>query len=242
MTLLHISSAATLAATFAKLGTAFLLGAVIGLERQMRQRTAGLRTNTLVAVGAAIFVTLGAQLFEMTGGPQTPIHVVAYVVSGIGFLGAGAIMKEGASISGLNTAATLWGSGAVGACCGAGLLAEAAMAACFVLASNTLLRPLVNRINRQPFHEASGEATYTVYAICARAAQADVRERLLDMLEAASYPVRQIDEHPFGNHEVEISLTLYATAVQVDEMDAIIAQAETLPGLRLVFWNAGDES
>jgi|GEM_PF-6079699 len=84
-----------------RLLTAFVLGALIGFERQLRQRTAGLRSNTLVALGAAIFVSLGTRLFEQFGGAQTPIHIVAYVVSGIGFLGAGAIMKEGANISGL---------------------------------------------------------------------------------------------------------------------------------------------
>lgn len=113
---LHFSSLASLTTTFVELLTTFVLGALIGVERQLRQRTAGLRTNTLVSVGAAIFVSLGARLFEIDHGSQTPISVVAYVVSGIGFLGAGAIMKEGASVSGLNTAATLWGSGAVGAC------------------------------------------------------------------------------------------------------------------------------
>ncbi len=82
----------------------------------MRQRTAGLRTSTLVAVGAAIFVSLGDRLFEIHGGSPGAVQIVAYVVSGIGFLGTGAIMKEGANVSGLNTAATLRGSGAVGAC------------------------------------------------------------------------------------------------------------------------------
>jgi len=238
MTLIHWSGAAQLLALLIKLGSAFVLGGLIGLERQMRQRTAGLRTNTLVALGAAIFVALGTRLFEVAGGPQTPIHVVAYVVSGIGFLGAGAIMKEGASISGLNTAATLWGSGAVGACCGAGLPLEAALAACFVLAGNTLLRPVVNRINRQPFHAASGEATYSVHAICAGAAHAGVREQLALILEQASYPVRQIDEHPFGHDAVEIEYTLYATAVQNDELDAAVTRAEALPGVRQAFWSA----
>ena len=112
-------NAPALVNTFVSLATAFVLGAVIGLERQVRQRTAGLRTNTLVAVGAAIFVLLGDRLFEIHGGSQGAVQIVAYVVSGIGFLGAGAIMKEGANVTGLNTAATLWGSGAVGACAGA---------------------------------------------------------------------------------------------------------------------------
>lgn len=128
------------------LSVAFLLGTVIGLERQLRQRTAGLRTNTLVAVGAAVFVDLAVRFHDLYGGPPSPLHVVAYVISGVGFLGAGAIMKDGAQVSGLNTAATLWGSAAVGACAGIKLLPEAVLAAVFVLAANTLLRPVVNRI------------------------------------------------------------------------------------------------
>lgn len=241
MDAIHISELSVLTTTFVNLSTAFLLGALIGVERQVRQRTAGLRTNTLVAVGAAIFVSLGSRLFELNGGPQTTIHIVAYVVSGIGFLGAGAIMREGTSISGLNTAATLWGSGAVGAGAGAGLLGEAGLAALFVLASNTLLRPVVNRINRRPFREEAGEATYTVYVICSRDLQSEVREKMVEILEGASYPARQIEDHPFGRDGVEIEFTLYATAVQAEELNFVVTQVEALPGVQHVFWNAGDE-
>lgn len=127
-----------------RIGTAFLLGAVVGLERQYRQRAAGLRTNTLVAVGAAVFVSLGDRL----GGPSTAAHVTAYVVSGVGFLGAGAIMKDGASVSGLTTAATLWGTAAAGACAGAGMIAEAIVAAAGVLGANTTLRATAQRYMR----------------------------------------------------------------------------------------------
>src|SRR6195952_785151 len=87
------------------LSVAFVLGGMIGFERQYRQRTAGLRTNVLVAVGAAVFVDLAGQVNGSAGTSQ----VIAYVVSGVGFLGAGTIMKDGMNIQGLNTAATLWG-------------------------------------------------------------------------------------------------------------------------------------
>jgi putative Mg2+ transporter-C (MgtC) family protein len=130
------------------LGAAFLLGTLIGAERQYRQRSAGLRTNVLVALGAAAFVDLGMR----TAGPAST-QVMAYVVSGIGFLGAGAIMKEGVNIRGLNTAATLWCSAAVGAAAGSGLIVEATMLTVLVIAGNTLLRPLVNSINRIPIDE-----------------------------------------------------------------------------------------
>jgi putative Mg2+ transporter-C (MgtC) family protein len=115
------------------------------------------------------------------------------------------------------------------------------LAALFVLASNTLLRPVVNRINRNPVQEEFSEATYVAYVICSRSVQADVREKLLELLEAASYPVRDVDQHPFGQADAEIEATLYATAVQAEELDRVMAQLERLPGVQQAFWNAGAE-
>ena len=100
---------------------AFVLGTLIGAERQYRQRGGGLRTHVLVAVGAATFVDIGMHLNGNAGATQ----IIAYVVSGVGFLGAGVIMKQGNNVWGLNTAATLWCSAAVGACAGADLAFEA---------------------------------------------------------------------------------------------------------------------
>lgn len=227
--------------TLASLVIAFSLGALIGFERQIRQRTAGLRTNTLVAVGAAVFVDLAVRFHDLYGGSPSPMQVIAYVVSGIGFLGAGAIMKEGANVSGLNTAATLWGSAAVGCCAGAKLLPEAILAALFVLAANTLLRPVVNRINRQPIQEELSEATYAVYVICRHTHQPEIREKLLQWLDQASYPVRDIEQHAFGQGDTEIEATLYATAVEGDELDKIMARLEAEDGVLQAFWNARAE-
>jgi putative Mg2+ transporter-C (MgtC) family protein len=223
--------------TLISVAAAFVLGSLIGFERQVRQRTAGLRTNTLVAVGAAVFVDMANRLHGHDGA----VHVTAYVVSGVGFLGAGAIMKEGANITGLNTAATLWGSAAVGACAGADLLGEAVIAALFVLASNTLLRPVVNRINRQPVHEETAEAIYAVYVICTRDAQAPVLEQLVAWLEEASYPVRDVEQHPFGRDDAEIEATLYATAVEAEELDRVVNRLEKLEGVRQAYWYASTE-
>src|SRR6201990_3279989 len=96
---------------------ATLMGACIGFERQWRQRLAGLRTNTLVALGAASFVVFSG----LVPGDNSPTRVAAQLVSGIGFLGAGLIFKEGLSVRGLNTAATLWCSAAVGLLAGEGM-------------------------------------------------------------------------------------------------------------------------
>lgn len=237
MEALHNLDLPSLLDTAVSLVTAFLLGGAIGFERQVRQRTAGLRTNTLVAVGAAVFVDMANRL----GGHAGAVHVAAYVVSGIGFLGAGAIMKEGANITGLNTAATLWGSAAVGACAGADLVGEALFAALAVLASNTLLRPVANRINRQPVDEGAAEATYTVCVICRREVQAVVRERFVDLLEASTYPVHDLRQHAFGQHEAEIEAKLYATAVDADELDRVMRAIESEPGVVQAFWNPSNE-
>jgi putative Mg2+ transporter-C (MgtC) family protein len=223
--------------TLLSLVTAFALGGLIGIERQIRQRTAGLRTNTLVAVGSAVFVDMANRL----GGHDGAVHVVAYVVSGIGFLGAGAIMKEGANVTGLNTAATLWGSAAVGACAGADLIGEAVIAALFVLASNTLLRPVVNRINRRPINEEASEAIYRFYVICQRGSQGDVREKLVGLLESVDYPVRDVEQHAFGQSDAEIEATLYATAVDSHELDKVVALLEAESGVLQAFWNSSSE-
>ena len=101
-----------------RLGAALLLGGAIGFERQWRQKSAGLRTNTLVSLGAAAYILLSVYI---NGGGGDPGRVAAQIVTGIGFLGAGVIMKDGMNIQGLNTAATIWCSAAVGCLAGMGM-------------------------------------------------------------------------------------------------------------------------
>lgn len=124
---------------------AMLLGALIGAERQWRQRMAGLRTNALVATGAAIFI-----LSSMSTSPDSPGRIAAQIVSGIGFLGAGVIMREGMNIRGLNTAATLWCSAGIGVLCGLEQFWNATAATLIILCANILLREAAQRINQIP--------------------------------------------------------------------------------------------
>ncbi|MFA9439293.1 MgtC/SapB family protein [Uliginosibacterium sp. sgz301328] len=233
MVALQSINLASLLDTLVSLTTAFVLGGLIGLERQYRQRTAGLRTNVLVAVGAAVFVDMANRL----GGHEGAVHVVAYVVSGIGFLGAGVIMREEGNVRGLNTAATLWGSAAVGAAAGADLILEAVLATLFVLAANTLLRPIVNTINRKPLDVESVEVTNTVYVIAERAHQKMVMAQLEEELERGNYPTRDLDLHAFGQEEIEIEATLAATSVDGDELDALVQRLAALPAVRQAFWS-----
>lgn len=224
---------ASLVDTLTSLGTAFVLGGAVGLERQVRQRTAGLRTNVLVAVGAAIFVDMANRL----QGAEGAVHVVAYVVSGIGFLGAGVIMREEGNVRGLNTAATLWGSAAIGACAGADLILEAGLACVFVLAANTLLRPVVDRLNRQPLDGAAVEVTNTVYVIAGRSQQKIALALLESLLEGADYPINDLAVHAFGSHEVEIEAKLLATSVDGDVLDTLMRRLAEEPYITQAFWS-----
>lgn len=160
---------------------ALLLGGIIGFERQWRQRLAGLRTNTLVALGAAIFVVFASQFSD-----ESPTRVAAQVVTGIGFLGAGVIWKEGVNVSGLNTAATLWCSSAVGLLAGTGHWGLSLVAAGLVVGVNLILRPLVQLVNRQPLESAEVETSYIVTVTCRGTEEANIRALLCKALASAT--------------------------------------------------------
>jgi putative Mg2+ transporter-C (MgtC) family protein len=129
-----------------RLATGVGCGALIGVERQWRARMAGLRTNALVAAGATLFVLYSAAV----GDTGSPTRVASYVVSGIGFLGGGVILRDGASVRGLNTAATLWCSAAVGALAASGRLGLALVGTGAVLTVHLILRPAGRLIDRVP--------------------------------------------------------------------------------------------
>lgn len=131
-----------------RLGVATLLGAAIGLERQWRSHYVGLRTSTLIALGSAAMTAFG-MMEPMNNDPSAIVHIVAGIVTGIGFIGAGVIFNEGMTVKGFHTAATLWCSVAVGLFAGAGSFANAAVLSAFIIMVNLLLRPVVYFVNEQ---------------------------------------------------------------------------------------------
>ena len=219
--------------SFVSLLGAFVLGTLIGAERQYRQRGGGLRTHVLVAVGAATFVDIGMHLNGHAGATQ----IIAYVVSGVGFLGAGVIMKQGSNVWGLNTAATLWCSAAVGACAGADLAFEAILLTGFVLAGNTLLRPLVNAINRAPIDQGGTEAIYEVRMRTNADDRDASRELLRDQLEAANYQLQDIETVDENDNEIEVVATLLGTGAVPDELDAIVERLKSNPAVQNASWS-----
>ncbi|MFN3446848.1 MAG: MgtC/SapB family protein, partial [Bacteroidia bacterium] len=113
-----------------RLFLAFILGTIIGFERQWRHKIAGVKTNALVAGGAALFILLSEKIVGDTSGAA---RVAANIVTGIGFLGAGVMMRNGNNITGINTAATIWCSSAIGALAGLGYWYESLVGTAFVV-------------------------------------------------------------------------------------------------------------
>jgi putative Mg2+ transporter-C (MgtC) family protein len=125
-----------------RLLTGLCAGLLIGLEREWQNKPAGLRTNTLVATGAALFVLLALKLSENNPASTDISRIIGQVVTGIGFLGAGIIFKEGEDIHGLTTAATVWCSAAVGCLAGSGFYTQTLIGVVAIISVNLLLIPL----------------------------------------------------------------------------------------------------
>jgi len=220
--------------TLVSLLSAFVFGSLIGIEREYRRQVAGLRTNVLVAVGAAIFVDLAMR----AAGTEGAVRISASVVSGVGFLGAGAILRDssGSSIRGLNTAATLWSSAAVGACCGADLIAEAALGTLFIISANSALRVLENIISRQPLNPMQHELRHVVHLIVPKAEHEEAINALNHLLELKKLPLAKIDSKPFGEEDLEIEALLDVKAISEDEIGDFIRQLNHAKAIRHAFW------
>ena len=216
------------------LGTAVALGAVIGFERQWRQRLAGLRTNTLVALGSASFVVYES----LFGAEPNMTRVAAQVVSGIGFLGAGIIFREGLNVRGLNTAATLWCSAAVGVLAGGGALPYAALAAGMVIVVNLLLLPLVQRINRQPLATAEAPSRYVVNVVSRGDGEAHVRALLLQGLTSGGIRLHRLDSSNIEDSDwVEVLAELSADRNSDSVLEQIVGRLSLEPSVTAARWS-----
>jgi len=128
-------------------GVAAACGALIGLERELKHKPAGFRTNILICVGASMYMAVGLLLMAKDGeGTLDPTRIAAQVVTGIGFLGAGSILHHGNQVTGLTTAATIWVVAAIGLIAGAGFPVLALVSSVLVVATLAILAPIEDRL------------------------------------------------------------------------------------------------
>ncbi|MFD9906485.1 MgtC/SapB family protein [Streptomyces sp. NPDC059063] len=218
-----------------RLATGIGCGALIGMERQWRARMAGLRTNALVAAGATLFVLYS----EAVGDPSSPTRVASYVVSGIGFLGGGVILREGASVRGLNTAATLWCSAAAGVLAASGRLALAVLGAAAIVAVHLVLRPASRLIDRAPQANTDTTTQATVHVRCDRTEEAHIRALLIQMLsdtapQLAGVRIRRTDDASI----LEAAVTL--DGAPGAQLEQLVARLSLEPAIRDLHWRLAD--
>jgi putative Mg2+ transporter-C (MgtC) family protein len=217
---------------------ALACGALIGSERQIRQRMAGLRTNALVALGAAAFVVFSS-LFP---DEVSPTRVAAQIVSGIGFLGAGLIFRDGFTVHGINTAATLWCSAGVGMMAGAGAWPYALVLTGFVVFVNLGLRPLVKWIKR---HTLAGQPVLRHFAVqvsCDPPREGEVRAFLLRTFALGGLRLSEIAVRPSAEGGLlDITATVTGEGSTPLAIDQALARVAAEPGLARVSWQAVEE-
>lgn len=225
------------AEVISRLAIATVLGTLLGLERQWRHRSAGLQTNSLVSLGSALFVMLST----LTPEDSSPTRIAAQVVSGIGFLAGGVILREGASVHGLNTAATLWCAAAVGAMTGSGHIPEACAGSGIVLAANLILRPLSHRINRQPMHQADIEIWYHCSITCERSSETHIRAQIVQWLSGNGLGLRSLVSHPGTDGQVAVEASVMARQRDDDSIERLISHLSLESNVFAASWHLSEQ-
>lgn len=219
-----------------RVSVALLLGALIGAERQLRQRLTGLRTNALVSTGACLFVLMTQAVPGMA--PTDASRIAAYVVSGIGFLGGGVIMRDGLNVRGLNTAATLWCTAAVGVLCSVGLLLEAAVGSLVVLCANILLRDIAQRLDHQEVLPASEvEQRFEVRIVCRAEDEIQVRSLMLHSLSDPGLRLQSLhsEDLPVASR-LEVRAELLGNAQATAQLERLVGRVSLEKGVSAVRW------
>lgn len=165
------------------------LGVAIGFERQWRQRSAGMQVSGLVAVGATQF-----SLAALVIGGEKDTRIFANIVSGVGFIAGGVILRQGMNVSGLNTAATIWSTAAVGALAGVGFYEYAVVGAVAVIGLNLLVNPIAAAIDSRSlvYRERHGDALYTVRVVCDDTSEAVVRATIVETVSETKLNLRSL--------------------------------------------------
>lgn len=215
-------------------------GVAIGAERQRRNPLAGIRTNALVSVGAALFVMISALLTREGLEQFDPTRVVAQVVSGIGFLGAGVILREGLNVRGVNTAATLWGTAAIGSLAGLGFLLHAAAGTVTVLFINIVLRRLARLFDAHQLGATTDTESETVYrleAVCRPEDEQRIRLLLARALVNSPISLRLLETSDLeAPNRLLVRAELAANGRQDLRLEELVSRLSIEQGVSAIRW------
>lgn len=197
-----------------RISICFILGILIGLERQCRRKMVGVRTITLVSLGSFLFVSISGLT---PSGDIT--RIAAQVVSGIGFLGAGVILRDGINIRGLNTAATLWCSAAIGALTALGLITEAFVGVSYILMSNIFLRFISRRLSRKTNQNKAVNYHLTIF--CNEDKESHVKNTLLQKFKLNQITIKLFSTKKIDNH-IQLEIQMEVESSFSDDINTII--------------------
>lgn len=212
-----------------RISICFILGLIIGVERQYRRRVAGMRTITLVALGSFLFVSI-----SFLSNPGDITRIAAQVVSGIGFLGAGVIIRDGQNIRGLNTAATLWCSAAVGTLTALGFIIEAVIGVLYILVSNIILRivskKMMNKIKSNQMEH------YSLTVLCDKEKELTIKNMLLQKLRSNQIFIKSFNTSKFeDNKKIETNIDIASN--EIDSFNNTINKLCLESGVNSVMFN-----
>lgn len=195
-----------------RISMSFVFSLLIGLERQIRGRAIGIRTNVLVSIGSFLFVSFS--FLNLSGDTG---RIAAQVVSGIGFLGAGVILKDGLNIRGLNTAATMWCDAAIGVLCAGGFLLEAGIGTFLILFSNIVLRFFTHKFsNRQKKRHY-----YELVILCSCSDEVSVKSLLVKTINQNEIILNSITSKTSQNNK-EIIVSVFTNSDNHHIIDNLI--------------------
>ena len=198
----------------------FTLSILIGLERQYRHKTVGLRTNVLVSLGAFMFVCMS---FNVSTNDTT--RIAAQVVSGIGFLGAGIILKDGDRVKGLNTAATMWCVAAIGVLTASGMIIEASIGTLFILVSNTLLRILSQKI----INKIKIEEECTLDIKCDPTEEKIIKNLIVKLSNRYDLTIKKFEKVIFSENEINLKINIISSdKLYFDEISKTITTSANI--------------
>lgn len=215
-----------------RLFCATLLGIMIGVERLWRQQSTGLTTHALVALGAAIYTSLPSLLNELPDA-----RMGGQVVTGIGFLGAGLIMRDGLTIRGLSTAATVWATGAIGVLSGYGLILEAIEGAILIVLINATLPKLNSYIERRRPQEQTTERFYVITLKTSLQEEVAIRTKLLTALTQQQLRLHRLESHTIEEGTaVEVEALVHSFKEEDQLIESLIGALSAAPEIYYAKW------
>ncbi len=214
-----------------RISLSLLLGFLIGLERQLTNHSAGIRINTLLCLGTSFFM-----MFPMLYGTNQMFRVGSSIISGVGFLCSGVIFKGNNTVRGINTAATLWCTAAIGILVSTGMIVLAITATAALILSNIFLPPLARRITPLSYNDES-EKQYRVSITCQENAELEIRSLLINGNPDKTLYLRNLQSGDVIGDKVEIFAEYLSSGKQKNAvLEGIVGKALAIPAVLHAGW------